>query len=345
MHGSIAGALRRHHHHHVLVGQLPVVPRRHRLEELRRLEQHLAEPERLVERAARVDVRDAEGDVVHALRARLAGQRPPEPRPLDQLELAAPRVGDVRDVERDVVRHHRALERRHQRRRAGGDEARRARRRRRARGGRSRRSPTSPQPWPAGTGRRPVAVEHLDELDPARADRRRAAVREHRDAGAAPRPAVTASSPRHARPSSRTGRRSKPTGGRRSRSPASMSPTPTPTWSTPRKACSCDAPPRSREQPGLLDEDLRASRRGSPRRSPAGGRPHRGCRPAGRASASAPSAGSGRRRSDRPSRPAARASGTARPCARACARRRRCRRARRLPELRRRARPRASRRR
>ena len=45
-------------------------------------------------------------------------------------------------------------------------------------------TPTSPHAWPAGTGGGPVAVEHLHELHAARADRRRAARLEHRDARA-----------------------------------------------------------------------------------------------------------------------------------------------------------------
>ena len=82
------------------------------------------EPEPLVERARPRHVGDAEGDVVHALRPSGPGQRAPEAGPLDHLELRPPGVGDVRDVEVDVVRHHRGADRRHQLLAAGGDEAR-----------------------------------------------------------------------------------------------------------------------------------------------------------------------------------------------------------------------------
>ena len=73
-------ALGGHRHRHVLGGQglrvVPgrLVPRRHRIEELDRLEEQLREPEPLVERARAGHVGDAEGDVVDTLGSRGARQ-------------------------------------------------------------------------------------------------------------------------------------------------------------------------------------------------------------------------------------------------------------------------------
>ena len=177
-----AAALRRHHHHHVLLGQLAVVPGRHRAEEVGRLEEHLAEAQAPVEREARVHVGDAEGDVVDALGAWRSRQRLPEARPLDHLDLAAPRVVHVGDVERHVVGHHGARERRHQRpaARQGGEAC-----VHRLEVADVQADLADAELAPGGSlrdRRGAVAVEHLHELDAARPDGRGRGVRDHRDA-------------------------------------------------------------------------------------------------------------------------------------------------------------------
>ena len=162
----------------MLVRRLSRVPGCHRLEELGRLEEQLREAEPLVERARPTDVGDAEGDVVHALCARRARERPPEARPFDQLELAAPRIGDVGDVERHVVRLDRRLERLHQRLRPGGDEV-AVDLRDAARVQADLADPELPPPAARRRRRWPDAVEDLHELDRAGPDRRRTRVAEH----------------------------------------------------------------------------------------------------------------------------------------------------------------------
>ena len=167
-------ALSGHRHRHVLGGQVGrvvprcLVPRRHRVEEVHRLEQQLGEPEPLVERARPGHVGDAERDVVHALGAGRARQRTPQPRPLDHLELRPPRIGDVGDVERDAGRRHVGAHRLHQRGAARGDE--RVVHLLHVADVQADLADADLAPrLSLGNGRRPVAVEHLDELDPARA--------------------------------------------------------------------------------------------------------------------------------------------------------------------------------